>query len=262
MEGERDLNIRKGHIPNFADVDADVSVPKGQAVAGCPIGILVLDLWYPYIPGNVANASTFDFPVRFKILKGTSVDQILGHDTSLLDLVIKGGKELEKDGVRAIVGACGYFGYYQREAAAALDVPVFLSSLLQIPVIKNALKPDQKVGVVCADSEALSPDVLRACGADPSDVVIYGAQDLPEFQNILRCTGHYNPARLRQELVGLSKRLVVENPDAGAILLECSDMPPFALGIQNATGLPVFDFITLINWVYSAVVRQPFGGFI
>lgn len=255
------MNRSKGYIQNFDEVDDEVSVAKGQAVAGCSIGILVLDLWYPYIPGNVANASTFSFPVRFKVLKETTIPQIMSHDPSLLDSVIKGGKELERDGVRAIVGACGYFGYYQREAAAALNVPVFLSSLLQIPVIKNALRPDQKVGVMCAEFEALSPETLGACGADPSDIVVYGAQDLTEFQNILKCTGHYNPVKMRDQLVGLSKKLVSENPDVGAILLECSDMPPFAWSIHNATGLPVFDFITMINWIHSAVVRRPFGGF-
>lgn len=256
------MNLRRGNLNNLENVDADVSIPIGQAVAGSAIGILVLDLWYPYIPGNVANASTFDFPVRYKILKGTTIEQIFGHDSSLLDMVIKGGKELEKDGVRAIIGACGYFGYYQKEAAAALDVPVFLSSLLQVPIIKNALKPNQKVGVMCADSQALSPAVLSACGIDPADIIVYGAQDLSEFQNIIKCTGHYNPSKLRQELVGLSKKLVAENTNVGAILLECSDMPPFALSIQNATGLPVFDFITMINWINDAMVRRSFNGFI
>jgi len=259
---ETGKNSVHGFMPFFKHIDADVAVPAGQAIAGKAIGILVLDLWYPYLPGNVANASTYDFPVHYKILPGTSIPQILGHDRSLLDLIISGGRELEKGGVRAIVGACGYFGYYQKEAAAALDVPVFLSSLLQIPIVKRALKPNQKVGVLCADSEALSLDVLEANGIDDlSSVVIAGAQDLPEFQNILRCTGHFNPARLEKELVGLSKKLVAENQDVGAILLECSDMPPFAWSIQNATGLPVFDFTTLINWVYNAIVRRPFTGF-
>jgi hypothetical protein len=38
-------------------------------------------------------------------------------------------------------------------------------------------------------------------------------------------------------------------------------MPPFSWAVQNATGLPVFDFITLINWIHSAVVQQPYHGF-
>ena len=250
-------------MPFSNQVDADVSIQKGRAIAGKAIGILVLDAWFPFIPGDVQNASTFNFPVRYKILRGAAVEQILSHDPSLLDLIVKCGRELEKEGVRAIVGACGYFGYYQREVAASLDVPVFLSSLLQIPIIKRALKPKQKVGVICADSEALSLEVLRACGVDDaSDVVIAGAQGLPEFQNILHSTGHLNPLKLDRELVALSKKLVVEHPEVAAILLECSDMPPYAWSIQKATGLPVFDFTTLINWVYNSVVRRPFTGFI
>lgn len=251
-----------GYMPVPTQLDADISISKGQAIAGDAIGILVLDLWYPFLPGNVVNATTFNFPVRYKILRGFPAEKILSQDPSLLDLIIEKGKELEEEGARAIVGACGYFGYYQKEAAAALDVPVFLSSLLQIPIIKRALKPDRKVGVVCADSKALTLHVLRACGVDDlSNVAIVGAQDLPEFKNILGSTGHFNPAKLERELVELSKKLVSENPEVGAILLECSDMPPFAWSIQNAVGLPVFDYITLINWVYDAVVRRPFTGF-
>jgi len=243
-------------------LDTDVKIPKGRAISGTSVGILVLDLGYPYLPGNVANASTYNFPVNFKILKGSTIPQILNHDKSLLDMIIEGGRELEKDGARAIVGACGYFGYYQREAAAALDVPVFLSSLLQISIIKQTLKRDQKLGVICAVYESLSKETLSACGVeDRSDLVIVGAQDLPEFKNIINCTCHYNPAQLERELTELAVKLTTDNPEVGAILLECSDMPPFSWAIQNATGLPVFDFITMINWIHSAVVQHPYHGF-
>jgi len=245
-----------------SQLDKDIKIPKGRAISGISIGILVLDLGYPYLPGNVANAGTYKFPVRFNIIKGSTIPQILSHDRSLLDMIIEGGRELEKDGARAIVGACGYFGYYQKEAAAALDVPVFLSSLLQIPVIKQTLKPDQKVGVICASYESLSKETLAACGIENlSDLVVVGAQDLPEFKNILNCTCHYNPAQLERELTELAMKMTAENPEIGAILLECSDMPPFSWAVQNATGLPVFDFITMINWIHSAVVRHPYHGF-
>ena len=85
---------------------------------------------------------------------------------------------------------------------------------------------------------------------------------MPEFRNILQCTGHFNSYKIKQELVGLAKKFVSDNPDIGAILLECSDMPPYAWAIQNAVRLPVLDFISLINWVYNVVVRHPFSGFV
>jgi hypothetical protein len=253
---------RQGFMYFPGQTDADVTIPEGRAIAGTSIGILVLDLGYPYLPGNVANASTYKFPVRFNVLKGSTIPQILSHDKSLLDMIIKGGEELMNDGVRAIVGACGYFGYYQKEAASILGVPVFLSSLLQIPLIKQTLKTDQQVGVICAHEDSLSPETLGACGIDnPSELVITGAQNLPEFKNIINCTHHYNPLKLERELTGLAVKLTSDNPQIGALLLECSDMPPFSWAVQNATGLPVFDFITMINWIHSAVVQRPYHGF-
>ena len=252
-----------GFMPGPDQVDVQVSVPKGQAVAGSAIGILVLDLWYPYLAGNVANASTFSFPVLYKILEGSTGPQILSGDPVLLDMIVDGGRQLEKQGVRAIVGACGYFGNFQKQAAARLDVPVYLSSVLQIPVIRRGLKPDQKVGVICAVADSLTPRLLGQCGVDDlSGIVITGAQDLTEFKNIIQSTGHFNSYVLEQQLVGLARQFVGDNPDIGAILLECSDMPPYAWAIQKAVGLPVFDYTTLINWVYNAVVRRPFGGFV
>ena len=252
-----------GFMPGPEQVNTQISIPKGQATAGNAIGILVLDLWYPYLPGNVANASTYNFPVQYKILRGSTIPQILSADPTLLDLIVEGGRELEKQGARAIIGACGYFGNYQKEAAAILDVPVFLSSVLQIPIIRRVLKPNQKIGVICAVADSLTPKLLSQCGIDDlSNVVIAGAQDLPEFQNILQCTGSFNSHEIEQQLVELAKQLVSKNPDIGAILLECSDMPPYAWAIQNAVKLPVLDFTTLINWVYNTVVRRPFAGFI
>ncbi len=252
-----------GFMPGPEQVNTQISMPKGQVIAGNAIGILVLDLWYPYLPGNVANASTFNFPVLYKILKGRTGRDLRSADHAMLDDIVEGGRELEEQGVRAIIGACGYFGNYQKEAAAILDVPVFLSSLLQIPIIRQGLKPNQKVGVICAILSGLTPEILSQCRVDDiSDIVIAGAQDLPEFQNILQCTGHFNSYKIEQQLVDLAKQLVSSNPDIGAILLECSDMPPYAWAIQNAIRLPVFDFTTLTNWVYNAVVRRPFAGFV
>jgi hypothetical protein len=147
-------------------------------------------------------------------------------------------------------------------AVEALDQPVFLSSLLQVPMILNSLKPGQKVGIICAVKEALTPYILDQCGVtDPDSVVVAGAQDIPEFQNIVNSRGAFNSAVLERDLVALARELVNDHPEVGALLLECSDMPPYAWAIQNALGLPVFGFITLINWVQQAVVRRPFTGY-
>lgn len=233
-----------------------------QAVTGAGIGIVVLDLRYPLFPGNVANASTFNFPVMYKVLKGTGLE-ILDADPKIGDMVIEAGKELEEQGCRAIVGSCGYFGFYQRRASQIFQAATFMSSLCQVPQILTSLKPSEKLGIICASADSLNNDILEQCGAsDPARIKVAGAQDLPEFQNLTNCTCQLDSAVLEEQMVGLAREFVAANPDLGAILLECSDMPPYAWAIQNAIRKPVYDFITMINWIQSAVVRQPFHGIV
>ncbi|MFC1904105.1 aspartate/glutamate racemase family protein [Chloroflexota bacterium] len=252
-----------GYMPGL-EQPGEFSVPIERRLGGYAIGIIRTDCALPFLPGDVANATTFNFPVLYRLVKGVTPERIFAADPALIDELITAGKELEKDGVRAIGGTtCGFYGNFQKEVAAALDVPVFLSSLLQVPLINRALKPDQKVGIITANSTALTPKLLSSCGVDDlSRVVIAGAQDLPEFKKLLLSTGHYNAAKIEPELVSLAKQLVKNNTDIGAILLECAQLPTFAWAIQNAVRLPVFDFSTMINWVYSAVVRRPFAGVI
>ena len=50
-------------------------------------------------------------------------------------------------------------------------------------------------------------------------------------------------------------------PDIGAIVLECTNMPPYSEAIQEAIKLPVFDVVTMVNYAYSAFVQHGFTGF-
>ncbi|MDF9445418.1 aspartate/glutamate racemase family protein, partial [Limosilactobacillus mucosae] len=62
-------------------------------------------------------------------------------------------------------------------------------------------------------------------------------------------------------LMQKAQAVVANHPEVGAILLECSDLPPYAAAIQAAAKRPVFDFITLINWLHQSVCQKPYSGF-
>ncbi|HJO96659.1 MAG: hypothetical protein QF639_06790 [Rhodospirillales bacterium] len=242
--------------------DQDIELPKGQHTAGQAIGILLLDDFYwPFMPGDMANASTFDFPVLHKVVEGTELMQVKNADPAVADMLIESGRELERQGVRAIVGGCGFFGHHQSRVAAALDVPVVLSSLEQIPLVRRMLRPGRKIGVF-SDAHYLTPALFRASGVeDISDIVVSNSTALPAVQKQQK-TGSFNPHRYERQLVDLAKELVGENPDIGALVAEYTEFPTFAWAVQNAVGLPVFDCSTLTRWVHDAVVRRPIGGFI
>jgi len=254
-----------GYLGKGDDKGLTVRIKKGQVLAGYPIGILLLDTWYPLVPGNVQNVTTFRYPVRHKLVPGATQIRMHKGDPTLFDDLVKAARELiDIDGVRAVVGACGYFGNFQPQLAASLEVPVFLSSLIQIPWIKTGLKPDQKVGVLVADEPSLTPEILKKCGInDPSICVIKGIGDEPEFSAILNSDrGYFSTDGVRNEVVNATVKMVKEHPEIGAVLLECSDMPPYSADVQRAVNLPVFDFITMINWVHNAVSQKPYYGYL
>ncbi len=139
-------------------------VKKGQVSYGEAIGILLIENFAPFIPGDVANASTYSFPVRFQRVEGLTFDRLRRKDLTLLDSVIEAGEELVREGVRAITSDCGFMALFQKELADHFEIPVFLSSLLQVPFISRILGNDEKVGIITANSQALDASLLEKVG--------------------------------------------------------------------------------------------------
>ena len=236
---------------------------KGQVSSGEAMGILLLDTSVPFIPGDVANATTYTFPVRFQKIPGFTVTRALGKDPAVFDQLLLAAKSLERQGVRAITGDCGYMGIHQQALARALDIPVFLSSLIQLPFIKTIIGPEAKVGVIVADSESLNDDLLRAVGVSgTANLVIKGLQDQPNFYRFaLKESGVLDTEAVEVEVVAAARQMKADHAEIQALLLECSLLPPYSAAIQAAVNLPVFDYITMINFVFSAVVKQEYRGF-
>ena len=236
-----------------------------QQVAGYSVGIVYIEnVNYPLLPGNVVNAYTYDFPVRMKAVTNLTNDRLFNNDPTIVDDIIAAAKSMvENDGVRAICSACGFFGNYQKQVREAVDVPVAMSSLVQIPWIQSLIKPGQKIGILTANKDSMTKELLESCGVtNTENLVIKDALKTEEFATVVNMRGYFDNTIARDEIVNLAKELVEENDDLGAILLECSDMPPYAYAVQEATQLPVFDFITLIKWLNNATTQTPYSGWI
>lgn len=237
-----------------------ISTTATQYWYGEPIGIIVLEARYPCIPGNVANASTFDFPVRYESADGGSIEGLLGkHDESMLDGFIAAAQRLEAAGVKAITGACGFMALFQDQVQQAVTVPVLLTSLLQIPFIRQIT--GKRVGVITANNKSLGRMDLTGLRIQNSDFVSIGLEDSRAFSSgVLEESGTLDSQGIKEEVVSQTRRLLDENPDIGAILLECSDLPPYSHRLQREFGLPVFDYITMIRHAASTFLHKPYQG--
>ena len=229
---------------------------------GQSIGILLLDAHMPFVPGDVANASTYSYPVKYKLVSGLETYVCLNGAPEFAPVIADAAKELEAQGCKGISSDCGFMLQYQQAAADAVDIPVAMSSLLQLPLIERSIGPTKPIGVITADSDSLTVDFLERAGLHPKNpLVIRGMQEEEEFYtSILDPKGTMDTDLLTQEIVTTAENMVTEHPDIGAILLECSLMPPYAGAVQQAIGIPVFDFVTLINFLQSGTQQKRYQG--
>jgi hypothetical protein len=237
---------------------------KGQVSSGEAIGILLLDTSVPFIPGDVANATTYDFPVRFRKVEGFSVASAIGKDPSVYPDLKAAAEKLAGAGGAGGHRRLRFHGLSPAAPRPRIGVPVFLSSLLQIPFMLNILGDGAKVGVLTADGRSLDAGLLAAVGvAGMERLVIEGLENRKNFYRFaIEETGTLDAAAVAAEVVDAGRQVLERDPAVKAFLLECSLLPPYASALQAAVQLPVFDYITMINFVFSAVVKRSYAGFL
>jgi hypothetical protein len=137
-----------------------------------------------------------------------------------------------------------------------------MSSLLQAPMLLRMLGATAKIGVLVANRASVTDRVLAGAGVtDTSRLVFQGLDHQPHWNEvIMQETGVLDEDRIRAEVVRTARDLVAADPSIGALMLECSDLPPYAAAVHEATGLPVFDWAGFIRYVHDAVVPRGYTG--
>lgn len=235
----------------------------GQVAYGYPIGMLCAQWNIPFVPGDLNHAATFSFPMRYLDVPDVSGAQILrGDGDAFIARLTAAARQLEGEGVRAITSNCGFMAVCQDAVADAVSIPVFMSSLLQAPMLMTMLSKNRKLGVLAANSEALTAPVLDAAGVSQTDrLAVQGLEQFDHFRSvILEERGVLDLSTLTDEVVHAAQVLVAREPDIGAFLLECSDLPVYSQAIYEATGLPVFDWASFIDYVHRSVVPRSYAG--
>jgi hypothetical protein len=235
----------------------------GQNICGASIGVLCLESYFPKPPGHIKNPSSLSFPVLYEMIDGITVPTLLNNPTpELLEPFIKGAQRLEAEGVRAITGSCGFLALFQKELAAAVSVPVFASSLIQVPLAFHMTGANAPVGVLTADASALTPKHFEGVGAAGIPVAVQGLEDTSEFAEvILRNTRtRMDTDLIEAEVLEVAQRLKHQAPEIRSLVLECTDLPPYAARLQEELQLPVFDLTTLAQMAHTVATRKSYAG--
>jgi Asp/Glu/hydantoin racemase len=232
----------------------------GKTLYGASVGILMLETRFPRIPGDMGNAETWPFPVLYKVVPGASPRRVVCEKAEgLLDEFLAAAEELVRHGADGITTTCGFLSLYQREIAAHVGVPVATSSLMQIPFIERVLPPGNRVGVLTVSAANLTEEHLSAAGADPATPVV-GTDGGSEFSRVMiNDEERLDVAAAERDILAAGDRLVARHDGIGAVLLECTNMVPYAHALSRRLRLPVFSIYTFITWFQSGLIPRDFG---
>jgi hypothetical protein len=248
-----------------------IKARKDHRCYGMGLGIIILDDVYPGFPGDVRNASAYPFPIQYEIAQGVDIKTLVhAEDKSpCLEPIQRAAKKLENMGCRAIAAECGYFAYFQKDIAGYVDAPVFMSSLLQVPLAQQLIGSNRVVGIMAARAKQLTQAHLEAVNIQPgSNYVIGGAEDdgrCPEFEHLWYEPRRTDPPgayydKAAKEFIPVAVEFYHAHPNMGAMLLECTGMQPFARALQREIDIPIFSWGTLLDYAYSVAVHRDYYG--
>ena len=234
-----------------------MKVKGGKTVYGASVGILMLEAQFPRIPGDMGNATTWDFPVHYKVVRDASPDRVVRRNAEgLLPAFIEAGEELIGMGADGITTNCGFLSLFQAELSVALGVPVAASSLMQVPMVNATLPKDRRAGILTISGSTLTDAHLEAARV-PLDTPIGTTEGGREFtESILGDALELDVALARDDNVAAAETLIRDHPEVGAIVLECTNMTPYAANIQAATGRPVYSMVSFVNWFQSGLAPR------
>ena len=230
-----------------------MKVSGGKAIYGASVGILMLEARFPRILGDMGHAGTWDFPVLYRVVREASPDRVVRQGAEgLLPAFIDAARSLEADGADGITTNCGFLSLFQAELSAALGVPVLSSSLMQVPMVNSVLPAGKRAGILTVSQSTLTPEHLAKAGV-PSGTPISTTEGRSHFtEAILGDWPELDTAAAEADNVEAALRLAQDN-SVGAIVLECTNMTPYASAIGHATGLPVYSMVGLVNWFQTSL---------
>ncbi len=205
------------------------------------LGVLMLATRFPRIAGDIGHPASLPFSAHYRVVEGASPQRVVRErDPALLQPFIAAGRTLVEEGATVITTSCGFLVLFQEALQAALPVPVWTSSLLLLPELQRAAP----VGIVTVDASALGAEHLRAAGA-AADTPIEGlAPDCAFQRTLLNDEPELDVAAARAATVAAAQRLVARHPEIESIVLECTNMPPYAEAVRAATGRAVHDLVS------------------
>ena len=235
----------------------------GIGPAGFAVGVIHIESPYAALPGNILNATTFQFPVLYECVSGVSSEDILTLSPKCESAVLDAALRLQEKGVAAIVGACGSFANFQGMLTRELDIPVFASSMVLANLLLSALPKNKTLAIFFADKRSLSDRLLEECQIAHKDRIrLVDARGLPEFERMLAGERDFDNAVLSNDVLLRFETFFRDYDDIGAVIIQCNELSPYRGIMQKMGDMPIVDATVLLEFVHNSITRMQSSGFL
>jgi len=258
--------VKRKHPGNTSKSENDKK--KCKSAAAC-LGVIRLDYDYPPAPGDIDCPNSFDCDVYYKVVPGLTFE-ICKKGKPMPKEVEERFKEFikwleDEKKVKGITGDCGFMMNFQSIARQVTEIPIFMSSLCQLPAVTCGYAEKEQMIIMTADGRSLEPmrDLIRdECGVDTQDTRynIVGCEDVPHFGYEVTNGYKVNTKKATPGIVKKAVEALEKYPKSRAFLLECTELPPYSDAIRFHTGLPVYDSITACHFFLSGHKDNPRFG--
>lgn len=245
------------HAVNTSNIGERSALAGAEPVA--TIGVAMMARSFPRPVGDIGNAATFGFPVAYDTIEQSKRPAWTGAEATraMLSPILESCMRLVDRGATSLTTSAGYCVLLQQELAASLPVPFVSSPLLQLPMVLRLVPQDKKVGVIVARAESITKDHFVAAGLNEVDLPRVHLIDLRQVisfrEAILDSPQNRNldVDQVAGELSHLCWQIIMSGANIGAFVAECTNVGPYSASIRKTTNLPVWDAVSLVNWLHS-----------
>ena len=216
---------------------------------GFRLGVLMLDNGFPRPVGDIGNADTFPFDVIYDKVPGARVEKIVTGYGLAPDLVAEfstRARRLEAEGCTMITTGCGFMLAHQRELSEAVGVPFVASSLCLLPYLQSIRPAAKPIGVLTYDG----PKLVSTLGEETArELEIVGIETGTELHAVIaEDRDQLNFEAARQDVRQAAETLKAKAPDPFAVVMECTNLPPYRDAVEETFDCPIYDIRDLVHW--------------
>ena len=215
--------------------------------------VLQLDTGFPRIAGDVAAPATYNAPIDVIRIPNATVSKAVHHRPDEMDITaFEDAVRSVKQGM--IVTSCGFLGYWQDHLAGISKVPIMTSSLCLLPSLLQKYAPEE-IGIVTFNAPTLHAPLYAKLLAGFTGPIIGLNPDMHLRQVIEEDADSLDQQRAEIELMHYL------TPSIGklkALLLECTNLPPYKAAMHQVFNGHIYDILTAIEDVMPGQVKTEF----